>query len=44
LSKEPQQRPRDPLDELLALCNPKVPQSKEEREWLADKPVGRELI
>ena len=30
-SKEPQQRPRDTLDELLARCNPKVPQSKEER-------------
>ena len=42
-SKEPQQRPRDTLDELLAHCNPKVPRSKEEREWLAGKPVGREL-
>jgi hypothetical protein len=43
-SEEPRQRPRDTLDELLAHCNAKVPQSKEEREWLGDKPVGRELI
>src|SRR5579859_6319247 len=43
-SKESQQRPRVTLDELLAHCNPRVPQSKEEREWLAGKPVGRGLI
>jgi antitoxin ChpS len=41
---EPQQRPRYTLDELLALCNPKAPRSKEEREWLDDKPAGGELI
>jgi len=41
---EPQQRPRYTLDELLAQCNPKAPRSKEEREWLNDKPVGGELI
>jgi hypothetical protein len=42
--KEPRQRPRAALDDLLARCNPKAPHSKEEREWLADKPTGRELI
>ena len=43
-SKEPQQRPRNTLDELLAHCNPKAPQSQEEREWLAGPPGRRELI
>jgi hypothetical protein len=43
-SKEPQQRPRATLDELLAQCNPDAPHRNEEREWLADKPTGRELI
>jgi antitoxin ChpS len=41
---EPQQRPRYTLEELLAQCNPKAPRSKEDREWLDSKPVGRELI
>ncbi len=46
---EPQQRHRYTLDELLAQCNPKVRRknarrSKQEREWLDSKPVGRELI
>ena len=41
---EPQQRPRYTLDELLAQCNPKAPRSKQEREWLNDKPAGGELI
>ncbi len=41
---EPQQRPRYTLDELLAQCNPKAPRSKEEREWLNDKPAGGGLI
>ena len=40
---EPQQRPRYTLDELLAQCNPKARRSKEEREWLNDKPAGGEL-
>jgi hypothetical protein len=43
-SKEPQQRPRATLDDLLAQCNPDAPHSQEEREWLADKPTGRELV
>jgi antitoxin ChpS len=42
--KEPQQRPRYTLDELLAQCNPRARRSKEECEWLEDKPVGRESI
>lgn len=41
---EPQQKPRYNLAELLAKCNPKAPRSKEEREWLDDKPAGGELI
>jgi antitoxin ChpS len=41
---EPQQGPRYSLDELLAQCGPRAPRSKEEREWLDDKPVGGELI
>jgi antitoxin ChpS len=41
---EPQQRPRYTLDELLGQCNPRARRSKEEREWLAGKRVGDELI
>ena len=41
---EPRSRPRYTLDELLAQCNPKAPRTKEDREWLDNKPVGREII
>lgn len=41
---EPQPRRRYTLDELLAQCNPKAPRSREERQWLNDKPLGSELI
>ncbi len=41
---EAQQRPRYTLDELLAQCSPKARRSKREREWLAGKPVGEELV
>ncbi len=41
---EPQRRPRYTLEELLAQCDPKAPRGKKEREWLDNKPVGRELI
>jgi antitoxin ChpS len=41
---EPQKRPRYTLEELLAQCNPKARRTKEEREWLNNKPVGSELI
>lgn len=40
----PQKRPRHTLDELLAQCHPRARRSKEEREWLKGKPVGRELL
>jgi antitoxin ChpS len=41
---QPQQRPRYTLDQLLAQCNPKARRSKEEREWVNEKPAGAELI
>jgi antitoxin ChpS len=41
---EPRKRPRYTLDELLAQCDFKAHRTKEEREWLDSKPVGRELI
>lgn len=41
---EPQRRPRYTLEELLAQCDPKARRTKKEREWLDNKPVGRELI
>jgi len=41
---EPQQRPRYTLEELLAQCNPRAPRSRNEREWLNDRPAGDELI
>jgi antitoxin ChpS len=45
---QPRKRPRYTLDELLAQCNPNARRSKrtskQEREWLDSKPVGRELI
>jgi antitoxin ChpS len=41
---KPHRRPRYTLDELLAECDPKAPLGKEDREWLDDKPAGRELL
>ena len=41
---EPPKRPHYTFDELLAQCNSKARRTKEEREWLEGKPVGRELI
>ena len=41
---EPKLRPRYTMDELLAQCNPKAKRTREEREWLAGKPAGGELI
>ena len=41
---EPERRIRYTLNELLAQCNSKTRRSKEDREWLASKPVGGELI
>jgi antitoxin ChpS len=41
---EPRKRPRYNLEELLAQCIPKAARARRERQWLRDKPVGRELI
>jgi antitoxin ChpS len=41
---EPHKRPRYTLDELLAQCKPRTSRGKKEREWLNNKPVGRELL
>ncbi|MFN0172861.1 MAG: antitoxin [Bryobacteraceae bacterium] len=41
---EPQRRPRYTLEELLAQCNPKAARSKEDRDWLNDKPTGAEIL
>ncbi len=41
---EPQQRPRYTLDELLAQCDPRAARTKEDREWLENKPAGAELL
>ena len=41
---EPQQRPRYSLDELLAQCDPKAARTKEDREWLDNKPAGAEVL
>jgi antitoxin ChpS len=41
---EPQKRPFYTLEELLARCDPKAPRTRQERDWLEDKPVGGELI
>jgi antitoxin ChpS len=41
---EPTSRPRYSLDELLAQCDTSAEISEEDRAWLADKPVGGELL
>jgi antitoxin ChpS len=41
---DPKKRRRYTLDELLAQCKPRARRSREEREWLNNPPVGRELI
>ncbi len=41
---EPQQRPRYTLDELLAQCDPHKARTREDREWLNDKPAGAEIL
>lgn len=40
----PLRRPRYTLNELLAQCSPKAARTKEEREWLDNKPAGGELL
>jgi antitoxin ChpS len=41
---EPSPRPRYTLDELLAQCDASAEASAEDRDWLAGKPVGHELL
>ncbi len=41
---DPKRRRRYSLDELLAQCKPGARRSRAERDWLAGRPVGRELI
>jgi antitoxin ChpS len=41
---EPKRRPRYSLDELLAQCDDSAEVGDEDRGWLDDEPVGRELL
>jgi antitoxin ChpS len=41
---DPKRRRRYSLDELLAQCKRSARRSREDRDWLAGGPVGRELI
>jgi antitoxin ChpS len=41
---EPRLRQRYSLEELLSQCDPKARRGKEERQWLARKAAGNELI
>lgn len=40
----PQRRPRYTLEELVAQCDLTAELTEEDREWLNDGPVGREVI
>ena len=41
---EPQPRRRYTLEELLAQCDDTAEPAEEDREWLATRPVGKELL
>lgn len=41
---EPSPKPRYTLDELLAQCDGSAGIGQEERTWLDDGPIGRELL
>ena len=41
---KPEKRPRYTLDELLAQTASQRPRTRRDREWLAGKSAGRELI
>jgi antitoxin ChpS len=41
---DPKMRRRYSLDELLAQCKPSAKRSREDREWTAGRPIGREPI
>jgi antitoxin ChpS len=44
IAKPTSKRPRYTLAELLAKCDPSIPMTSEDREWLDTEPVGEELI
>ena len=44
IEPNPRPRPRYTLEELVAQCDPDTPLSDEDRAWLDDPPVGREII
>lgn len=37
-------RPKYTLEELIAQCDLDAPHSEEDRQWLNDRPIGREVI
>jgi antitoxin ChpS len=37
-------RPKYTIEQLLADCDPNAELTEEDREWLSDPPVGREVI
>ena len=41
---KPEKRPRYKLDDLLAEASPKAARQKRDRQWVAGKLAGRELI
>jgi antitoxin ChpS len=41
---EPHPRARYTLSELLALCDPSIPGSDEDQQWLNEPPTGNELL
>ncbi len=41
---EPRKLPRYTLNQLLEQCNPRKARTKEEREWLAGRPAGAEIL
>jgi antitoxin ChpS len=41
---DPKQRRRYSLDQLLAQCKPSARRSRKDRDWVTDRPVGRERI
>jgi antitoxin ChpS len=41
---DPKKRRRYSLDQLLAKCKPSARHSREDREWVASPPAGREWV
>jgi len=44
IAKPTPKRPRYTLAKLLAKCDPSIPMTSEEREWLDTEPGGEEVI